>query len=75
MRNPNIKDIVPYFIVIKVLCFYTVSISSISIVVQAYTCFYKDMTIFNLAMWLLFNIADIIPNSVTYFITNSNALL
>ena len=54
------------FIVIKLLYFSTVSISSVVGGVQASECFYNNITIFNLRMWLLFAIVDVILNRVAY---------
>ena len=36
-----------------------------------YKSIYKNITIFNILMWLIFSVVDIILNQVTYFSKNS----
>ena len=57
---------------ITVFLFSTTSISSVTVGEQVSECFYKNMTIFNFLMRMLFAMVDLILDSVTYFIMKGN---
>ena len=57
--------------VIKVLCFSIMSISSTASGTQALECFYNNITTSNLPKWLLFAMMGIILSWARYFSTKS----
>ena len=51
------------------LCFNTISIISVTGIAQASQCFYKNKTTYNLLMYLILTMVDVILNRVRYFRT------
>ena len=57
--------------VIKVLCFSTIYISSVASSAQSSECFYKKLSKFNLLMQLVFNMVDVNFNRITYLVIST----